>query len=90
MLREAKFRLVQAIGRLTHRWLRVRDLRRDPLRGQVELRPARTVHWDLSKLTYIGPEPFWWTQEEFSLDLSYRVELPYAEMIGKGVVIMRP
>lgn len=85
--RHLKFRLVQAAGRILRPLVRVVDPRRTPLPGQVELLPKRTVHWDLSKLTWVGPEPFWWAQREHRLDPAYHVELADAEMVGKGVVL---
>ncbi len=85
--RHLKFRLVQAAGRILRPLVRVVDPRRTPLPGQVELLPKRTVHWDLSKLTWVGPEPFWWAQRDYTLDPAFRVELRDAEMLGHGVVV---
>jgi capsular polysaccharide biosynthesis protein len=87
LLNDLKFRLVRAAGRLLRPLIKVIDPRRTPLPGQVELRPARTVRWDRSKLTYIGPKPFWWDRDEFKLEASWRAEITNAEVIGKGVVI---
>jgi hypothetical protein len=87
--KDLRFRLVKAVGRLLHPLIRKLDLRAHPLPGQVTLLPKRTVRWDLSKLTWIGPEPFWSAQREYTLDAAYRVELRDAEMIGHGVVITK-
>ena len=87
--KDLRFRIVKTVGKLLHPFLRIVDPRRTPLPGQVELLPGRSVRWDLSKLTWVGPEPFWWTQPSFHLDAAYYVELRNAEMIGKGVVITR-
>lgn len=86
-LDDLKFRLVRAAGRVLRPLIKVVDPRRTPLPGQVELRPARTVRWDKSKLTYVGPKPFWWDRDEFVLEASWRAEIANAEVIGKGVVI---
>lgn len=87
--RDLRFRIVQAAGRVLHPFIRRVDPRRAPLPGQQELLPQRTIRWDLSRITWIGPEPFWWHQREHLLDAAFAAELQDAEMIGKGVVLDR-
>jgi hypothetical protein len=84
---DLRFKLVKAAGRVLHPLVPQLDLRANPLQDQVELLPRRTVHWDLSRLTWVGPEPFWWAQRDYPLDAAFRVELKDAEMIGHGVVV---
>ncbi len=82
-----RFRIVKAVGRVLHPLIGRVDLRAHPVPGQVMLLPARQLRWDLSKLTWVGPEPFWWSQREYRSDAAFCVELRDAEMIGHGVVI---
>ena len=89
MLRDFRFSLVKALSHLLRPLIKQLNLRKKPLVGQIELLPKRTVQWDRSKLTYIGPEPFWWKGSRFALDAAFKVELVDAEMLGKGVVIDR-
>lgn len=89
MLRALWFRFVRSIGRVLRPCIAVKDPRRTPLPGQVEILPARTVAWDLSKLTYVGPRPLWMQHHSFRVDAAFVVELKDAECIGPGIVLDR-
>jgi Glycosyltransferase 61 len=87
--RRVRFGLVRSAGPVLRPFVSRVDPRRTPLPQQVQLRPARTVQWNLERLSYIGPEPFWRKATVLHLDASFQVELEHAEVIGPGVVLTR-
>lgn len=87
MLRELRFRTIKAISTLFARSYRVVDPRSTPLPGQRTVSEKRSYAFDLARFELIVPEPFWMRAKAMTLDAAFVIELPDAEVIGKGIVV---
>jgi hypothetical protein len=87
LLQDLRFFLVRIMSNAVRPIVRVVDLRKVKVPGQVELRPRRSIRWRLDRFTFQGAPPFWTRYGEVAMDAAFVLELRDAEVVGKGLLL---